>query len=85
MNIQPVPYTTCTDKIRQNANQLQHYANPMVHPVTGETISSYKKMMQDPATAEVWQTAFGKENEKHGSRGQQNRSEGNKRNVRDDT
>jgi hypothetical protein len=32
----------------------------MVHPVTGKTISSYKKLMHDPATAEVWQTAFGK-------------------------
>ena len=33
----------------------------MVHPVTGRTISSYKKLMHDPATAEVWQTAFGKD------------------------
>ena len=33
----------------------------MVHPITGETISSYKKLMHDPATAETWQTAFGKD------------------------
>ena len=33
----------------------------MVHPITGETISSYKKLMNDPVTAEVWQTAFGKD------------------------
>ena len=33
----------------------------MVHPVTGETITSYKKVMKDPATAEIWQTAFRKE------------------------
>ncbi len=39
----------------------EHYANPMVHSVTGETISSYKKFMHDLATAEVWQTAFGKD------------------------
>ncbi len=39
----------------------KHYANPMVHPVTGETISSYKKLMYNPATTEVWQTAFGKD------------------------
>jgi hypothetical protein len=38
-----------------------HYANPMVHLVMGETISSYKKLMNDPATAEVWQIAFGKD------------------------
>jgi hypothetical protein len=42
-------------------HNFEHYANPMVHPVTGETILSYKKLMNDPATAEVWQTAFGKD------------------------
>jgi hypothetical protein len=40
---------------------FKHYAMPMVHPVTGETISSYKKLMKDPVTAETWQTAFGKD------------------------
>jgi hypothetical protein len=40
---------------------MEHYANPMVHPVMGCTISSYKKLMHDPATAKVWQTAFGKD------------------------
>ena len=40
---------------------IEHYANPMAHPVTGCTISSYKKLMHDPATAEVRQTAFGKD------------------------
>jgi hypothetical protein len=38
--------------------RFEHYASPMVHPVTGKTISSYKKLMNNPATAEVWQTAF---------------------------
>jgi hypothetical protein len=32
----------------------------MAHPTTGETISSYNRLMNDPETAEVWQTAFGK-------------------------
>ena len=40
---------------------FEHYTNPMVHPVTGRTISSYKKLMHNPATAEIWQTAFGKD------------------------
>jgi hypothetical protein len=40
---------------------MEHYANPMVHPVMDCTISSYKKLMHDPATAKVWQTAFGKD------------------------
>ncbi len=39
----------------------EHSACPMVHPVTRETISSYKRLMNDPAMAEMWQTAFGKD------------------------
>ena len=31
------------------------------HHTTGETISSYKKLMNNPATMEIWQTAFGKD------------------------
>jgi hypothetical protein len=34
---------------------------PMVHPATGETISSYKRLMHDPDTSEIWQTVFGKD------------------------
>ncbi len=34
---------------------------PMVHPTTGETISSYKRLMHNPAMSETWQTAFGKD------------------------
>ena len=33
----------------------------MIHPTTGELISSYKHLMTDPDTAEVWMTAFGKD------------------------
>ena len=40
---------------------FEHYAMQMVHPVTGETILSYKKLMKDPVTVETWQTAFGKD------------------------
>jgi hypothetical protein len=40
---------------------FEHLTNPMVYPVTGKMLSSYKKLMHDPATAEVWQTAFGKD------------------------
>ena len=43
------------------AANLEHLAMPMIHPTTGETISSYKKLMNDPATMEIWQTAFGKD------------------------
>jgi hypothetical protein len=40
---------------------FEHYAMPMIHPVTGKIISSYKYLMNNPATAEVWMTAFGKD------------------------
>jgi hypothetical protein len=40
---------------------VKHYAMPVVHPITGETISSYKKLMKDQVTAETWQMAFGKD------------------------
>ena len=43
------------------AANLEHLAMPMVHPSTGETISSYKMLMNDPATMEIWQTTFGKD------------------------
>jgi hypothetical protein len=56
-----IPTALQTHHVQQVAPNLEHYANPMVHPITGETISSYKRLMKDPATAEIWQTAFGKE------------------------
>jgi hypothetical protein len=40
---------------------LEHYAMPMIHSVTWATISSYCKLMKDPATAEIWMTVFGKD------------------------
>ncbi len=40
---------------------FEHFASLMVHPITGETILSYKKLMNDPARAEIWQTASGKD------------------------
>jgi hypothetical protein len=43
------------------AHHFKHYANPMVHPMTGETISSCKKLMHNPTSADIWQTAFGKD------------------------
>ena len=39
----------------------EHYAMPTTHPTIGELISSYKHLMNDPYTAEVWMTAFGKD------------------------
>jgi hypothetical protein len=50
---------------------------PMLHPITGKTISSYKWLMKDLTKAETWQMAFGKDfdgmvqgNQKTGQKGQ---------------
>lgn len=40
---------------------IEHFCAPIIHPVTGETISNYKKLKKDPATQDIWETAFGKE------------------------
>jgi hypothetical protein len=42
------------------AANLEHLAMPMIHPMTGKTTTSYKKLINDPATIEIWQTAFKK-------------------------
>jgi hypothetical protein len=34
---------------------------PMVNPMTGKSISSYKHLMHNPATSEMWQTTLGKD------------------------
>ena len=34
---------------------------PAIHPITKESITSYKKLIQDPITKEVWSVGFGKE------------------------
>jgi hypothetical protein len=46
---------------KDNVQNFAHFALPMVHPTTRKTISSYKRLMNDPETAKVWQTAFGKD------------------------
>jgi hypothetical protein len=48
-------------KDNATAANLEHLAMPMIHPTTGETITSYKKLMNNPAMMEIWQTLFGKD------------------------
>ncbi len=40
---------------------FEHYTMLMVHPTTGKTISSYKQLMNNPVTTNMWQTAFEKD------------------------
>ncbi len=60
-NVAYTPKSMMQVGVKHGPMKFEHYVNPMVHPVTGETKSSYKKSMKDPATAEVWQAAFGKD------------------------
>ncbi len=53
--------TKLTSKSAPSCLDLAQVAMLRVHPTTGETISSYKQLMHDPATSEVWQMAFGKD------------------------
>jgi hypothetical protein len=50
---------TKRDRLTPQQQNLEYYAMPVVHPVTGEHITSYHCLMQDPLTSEVWMTAFG--------------------------
>jgi hypothetical protein len=55
------PHILSTAAPSKTAIRQEHVACPMVHHITGKTISSYKKLMNNPATAEICQTAFGKD------------------------
>jgi hypothetical protein len=39
----------------------KHLAMPMICPITEKSISSYKRIINDPPTAEAWMAAFGKD------------------------
>ena len=40
---------------------VEHFCAPVAHPVTGKTITSYKKLADDPITRSTWTTGYGKE------------------------
>ena len=40
---------------------VEIFCAPVVHPVTGETITSYKKLADDPITRSTWTTGYGQE------------------------
>eukprot|EP00804_Cyclotella_cryptica_P015897 CCRYP_006383-RA/>CCRYP_006383-RA protein AED:0.07 eAED:-0.04 QI:0/0/0/1/0/0/2/0/1375 len=49
-----------TSKSCYNVN-IDHFCNGVQHPVTGETITKYKQLINIPQMREIWTTAFGKE------------------------
>ena len=52
--------TNPIEEIHSQAN-LQHFCAPVIHPTTGDIITSYKRLANDPKFKEVWETGFGKE------------------------
>ena len=47
----------------RNANldvNIEHFCAPVIHPITGETITKYQKLIIDPVTRYIWSKAFGK-------------------------
>lgn len=40
---------------------IEHFCALVVHPETGETITSYKKLANDPRMNKIWMTGFGKQ------------------------
>ena len=39
----------------------EHFCAPVIHPITGESITTYKKLAADPVMKDTWARAFGKE------------------------
>jgi hypothetical protein len=61
INLAFTPTALLPSVVENAPSHIEHFALPMVSPVTSETILSNKKMMHNPATAEIGQTAFGKD------------------------
>jgi hypothetical protein len=52
----------CPTTYRNNFDlDIEHFASPVIHPVTGATITRYQKLVKDPLLREMWTKAFGKE------------------------
>jgi hypothetical protein len=60
LNAMFTPHDLMQHTVLPFSHCFEHYTNPMVHPVTGETISIYKKLMHDPATEEFLANCIGK-------------------------
>ncbi len=56
-----IPDATTMAHVHFKHIAFKNFARPIVHLVTGETISSYKKLMHDLETVKVWQTVLGKD------------------------
>ena len=57
--------TSCPSSSTSNVNahdiDIEHFCSPVIHPVTGESITNYKKLARDPLLRKTWTTGLGKE------------------------
>ena len=54
--------TACPTAHRNNFDlDIEYFASPVIHPVTGATITRYQKLVKDPLLRDTWTKAFGKE------------------------
>ena len=59
----PRSFVTASRTTR-NANldvNIEHFCVPVIHPITGKTITKYQKFVKNPVKHYIWSTAFGKE------------------------
>ena len=40
---------------------IEQCCAPVIHPIIGETITKYQKLIKDPHTKDIWSLAFGEE------------------------
>jgi hypothetical protein len=57
----PHHFITSSPNTYRNNLDIDFFANPVIHPVTGATITRYQTLAKDPITRDTWTTAFGKE------------------------
>ncbi len=41
-------------------SKIEHYCNGVVHPITKETITHYRKLIKDPLLKDLWTEAMSK-------------------------
>jgi hypothetical protein len=60
----PSSFLTACPTAHRNKNfdlDIEHFASPVIHPITGATITKYQKLVKDPILRGIWTEAFGKE------------------------
>ena len=60
----PESFTTSSPSVSPKNNyeiDIEHCCAPVIHPITGETITTYQKFIKDPHTKDIWSLVFGRE------------------------